>query len=328
MSNFGFLRLPRSLREDPLWIGFTQRERHAYEEFLYRMAYEETSQDDHGQVTVIKIGQYLTTEREFADLCNLTKPKGMERFDKSFINRLWVKLKRLDFSDHKVNHKKTILTCTRKDICKLIEPGIEPKVNQERTKSEPQKKNDKKDDNEKKFKKSDIAADCSYVHNSDVSSENDSSRSCEHAKQSKSLLFDIENFSPFDIASYRFPDGSPISLRMQQAIAKSQDGYHEKFMRNLILCQERWEEGKKPKSGNTYEQMLQGFMNKDIAGQQNHKERNRIYAKFIAREHPDLKLKALTSVMQLKGETISYELPESTIEGILEEAIENLHARR
>lgn len=312
MSNYGYYSIPRSLRHDPIWCGFTSRERHVYETLLDFAAFKEYQMNDHGVIITVNKGQFLTTSREFAELCNQYRPKGDRKYCKAFILRCWSKFNLTRFSNQEVNHKKTLLTITREDILNISEPRSEPKVNQDRTKTEPQTKNDKKDDNDKKFKKSEKASDCSQD---------------ELAKQSPSPLIQIEDFSLFDIDSYRLPDGKSLSNRLKNALRKCQDEYYELFIRNLLHCQEKWESGKLPRHGN-YEQMLGDSIAKDYAGQKNLQERNRIYASLMAKEHPDLKIKVMKTVMKLDGESISFDLPSCTIENIIEGSLKVLVSRR
>lgn len=157
MSNLGFIKLPRSLLEDPLWKSLPYTYRHVYLTILANVVFKPTIQDDFGVLISLSPGQFLTTERELVRLCD--EPD----IDKSLVHRALEKFKKLNFSNQTSNHKKTIITISRADILELIEPNFEPNSNQTRTKLEPQKKNDKNDKNDKNNK--DIAQTTSSLRN-------------------------------------------------------------------------------------------------------------------------------------------------------------------
>jgi hypothetical protein len=99
---------------------------------LEKMAYAPTIQYDHGVLINIDPNQFLTTEREFAELCNLTKPSDMQRFNRCFVQRFWAKLRAIQFSIQKVIHKKTLLTISQKYILEMDDPRIDHKMSQTR----------------------------------------------------------------------------------------------------------------------------------------------------------------------------------------------------
>lgn len=141
MSNFGFVQIPRSLFNDPIWKELSVDCRNLFITIIFNVAWKETLLDDFGVLTTIKPGQFLTTERALVDLCfPPSKDSKVSSKNKTIIHRGLEKLRKVGFLNHEVNHKKTIITITRGDILSLIEPTIEPKVNQTRTKPEPQKK--------------------------------------------------------------------------------------------------------------------------------------------------------------------------------------------
>lgn len=306
MTNYGFIRLPRAFLTDSTWCNFTSRDQHAYMTFLINMAFKDHDLDCRGILIKIRPGQYLTTERAFADLCNAMRPKDMEEFDKSFIHRWLVKMERCHFSNHESNQGKTIITCTRTDIMELIEPEIEPKVNQNRTKSEPQTKNDKKDDKEKKLK-NDSVSDCSYVHNSPPISEMSIDSSCKHPNESieKSFPFNSEikivsdRSSTFDIDSFTFPDKTHPTAGMVGTFNRGDNAYREKFISNLGYCQEQWDAGKKPRK--SYEIMLQDAITNDYMKKEMNKIRNKTWTQLQVQNlyGRGIKIKIAQTVVQL-----------------------------
>lgn len=129
-ENFGYFKLPRSLLSDPLWKGLPYTYRHIFLTILSYVVFKPTVQDDFGVLVNLMPGQFMTTERELVKLC------AENDIDKSCIHRALEKFKKLGFSNQTSNHKKTIITITRKDICELIEPNFEPNSNQTRTTKE------------------------------------------------------------------------------------------------------------------------------------------------------------------------------------------------
>lgn len=125
--NDGYIKIPRSLLNDPIWKSLPYTYRHIYLTILQHMAFEACKQNDFGLLTELQPGQFLTTERKLVDLCD------EEEIDKSLIHRALIKFRSLGFSNHKTNRKKTIITITRTDILELLKPRIEPNSNQTRT---------------------------------------------------------------------------------------------------------------------------------------------------------------------------------------------------
>lgn len=125
--NDGYIKIPRSLLNDPIWKSLPFTYRHIYLTILQHMAFEACKQNDFGLLTELQPGQFLTTERKLVDLCD------EEEIDKSLIHRALIKFRSLGFSNHKTNRKKTIITITRTDILELLKPRIEPNSNQTRT---------------------------------------------------------------------------------------------------------------------------------------------------------------------------------------------------
>lgn len=152
MSTYGYIRIPRTLRTDSLWLELDSRERHAFDELLYRMAFKETVQDDHGILITVKPFQLLMTQRKFVEWCNSTKPKEMEKFNQSFVKRFLEKIKMYGFSTQEVNHTKTLLTIVKKDICEVGDSENDSTLTQERLKIDSEKKKEKKDEKEKEKK--------------------------------------------------------------------------------------------------------------------------------------------------------------------------------
>ncbi len=150
MSNYGFIKLPRSLLDDPIWKSFSLEYRAIFLAIIFNAAFCEMELDDFGTKTLIRPGQLLMTERQLIEEAfpPTNDSKKISKY-KSACHRALKKFASVGFSNHKTNHKKTIHTILREDILELIEPNFEPNSNQTRTKLEPQKKKEKKEKKEK-----------------------------------------------------------------------------------------------------------------------------------------------------------------------------------
>lgn len=152
MSSEGFIKIPRSLLDDPLWNSLSPVYQHIFIIIFKNACYKPRKFDDHGHILDLKPGQLCISEDDLRKLCH----KSISEND---IHRCIVKLKLYGFLSQKVNHKKSILTITYtsiyEDFKNQNEPISEPNLNQTRTKLEPQTKKDKKD---KKVKKEDTLA--------------------------------------------------------------------------------------------------------------------------------------------------------------------------
>lgn len=124
--NDGYIKIPRSLLNDPLWKSLPFTYRHVYLTILQHMVFKETTYDDFGVLVTLKPGELITTIRRLAELCNETD------IDKSLIERALAKFEKIGFSRQTSRHRKTIVTITRKDICDLIETRIETNSRQTR----------------------------------------------------------------------------------------------------------------------------------------------------------------------------------------------------
>lgn len=322
MSNYGFIQLPRSLFHDPLWIGLTTRERHVFEILLIHVVFSKYEMDDHGVLIKINPGQYLTTERDFANLCNEFKPKDMKKIERNFVARTWSKLNYIAFLSQKVSHKKTLLTITRKDIVELIEPRSEPRVSQSRAKSEPQTKNGNKDDKEDNHNKTD-EEDCGNVDNLRTK-KTKSEESYQHSPQSSlsSFLDNSSEFSfiVFEPSTYRLKDGKSLTQRTQNALKKYTDENWERMVNNVKYYEHQCNLGIKIRT--THEQFLQDCINNDYATKEINIVQNTLYAQFCKNEYK-LSIDILKTVVHLKktGEpniSLPLNLPPLTFENAID----------
>lgn len=134
MSKSGFLKFPRSFTDDEVWQSLSADYRSIFMTLLVNYAWKDTIQDDHGKLTMVKIGQCLMTERQ---IMNESFPKSeIENSPakcKSTVHRALAHFKKVQFSNHETNHKKLLHTLVREDLLDRFEPDFEPNSNQTRT---------------------------------------------------------------------------------------------------------------------------------------------------------------------------------------------------
>lgn len=110
----GYINLPRSLLNDPIWKSLPYTYRHIFITILQNVVYQEIDVDDFGKIIHLMPGEMLTTYRRMVELCN------EDDIDKRTIERAFVKFKLCGFSGQRTGHRKTIVTITRTDVLELI----------------------------------------------------------------------------------------------------------------------------------------------------------------------------------------------------------------
>ncbi len=195
-----YIRVPRSLLRHPLWIDLPAISKSVFFTILDYAVFKETPFDDHGHIIILKPGQLCISEREFLKICG----KGISRIQ---IQRSIKQLFKYGFLRQEVSHRKSILTITHKETYDLIiqacEPRNEPNLSQTRAKLEPESKNDKNVNNEKKIKQQ-SARTTSSPHQKDLFFSFDSSK--------------YENIKPEDFEAWKI---AYPSINLDQELQKS-----------------------------------------------------------------------------------------------------------
>ncbi len=136
----GFFKVPRSLFKDPFWITVSAKYKMFFITLLELVCYAPQKFNDNGQIISLEIGQVCITERELVNVLG----KG---YNKTFVRRALDFFRRSQKTDHKVDHRKTIITIIDPEICELMKnksgPRNGPKTDQERTIKEEYKKTKK-----------------------------------------------------------------------------------------------------------------------------------------------------------------------------------------
>jgi len=153
------------------------------------------------------------------------------------------------------------------------------------------------------------------------------------ASQHSNVSFDRSSASQYDIVSfdpetYKFPDGTRISDRMKNGIKKYTQDQFKALQDTIFYFEEQIAEGRKPK--NSYEQMLQSYINGKYAEQAQNIERNRREAIVFKGTNDLPNVKVLKTVVQYRGsssepwETVSLNLPSSTLDDCLKNYMSKL----
>lgn len=160
----GYFGFPRALISNEIWKSLSFEYRHVFLTIMANCVYEEKEMNDHGELFMLKPGQYMTTERELAKKCD--EPT----IDSSLIHRCFLKFEKLGFSKQEVKHKKTIITIIQKDYVEMIEARIEAKSKQDRSKIEAQTKR-QEDNNIKKQPQTPVAVFYKSLEKEDLTDE-------------------------------------------------------------------------------------------------------------------------------------------------------------
>lgn len=147
MSSKGYIRIPRSLLDNPLWKSFPPAYKEIFLVILENVCFKPQKFDDHGHIIDLEIGQYCASHAEIlAKSGKFIKLIEIERSIKKFILCQFVR--------QEVRYRKTIITITHPETYDLIKQAGEVEsvsnVRQTCGKLEVQKKNVKKENNEKK----------------------------------------------------------------------------------------------------------------------------------------------------------------------------------
>jgi hypothetical protein len=130
----GFIKFPRSLFSDPIWLNFSPDEKAIFLALVVNAAWEETTYDDFGVLVILKPGQLIMTQRELVrHVFPETEDFNVLNKYRSCVVRALDKFKKLNFSYQKTYHKKTIHTIVRKDVLEMFVPNSVPNSYQTRT---------------------------------------------------------------------------------------------------------------------------------------------------------------------------------------------------
>lgn len=110
--NIPHFRIPKSLTHDPLWSKLTAKQKIVMFTILDHVCFKPQKFNDSGVVIDLEPGQLCITIRRLIELCG-------DDFSKNDIERSLQKLIKFNFMRQDIRHKKTVLTVTHLDTCKL-----------------------------------------------------------------------------------------------------------------------------------------------------------------------------------------------------------------
>ncbi len=144
--SIGFVQIPRSLRDDPLWRSLSPEYREIYMAIIFNAVFKESIYDDFGVKVKVMPGQFLMTERDLINECfpPTNDPKKLVKY-RSLIRRALEKFEKIGFSTHKLANRKTLHSIMREDILVFFKTCNGPNSAQTRPLNNNVYKEDKED---------------------------------------------------------------------------------------------------------------------------------------------------------------------------------------
>jgi len=148
MMNDGYIRIPRSLLNNPLWLDLPPAYKEVFLVILNHVVFKKKMFDDHGHLIELQPGQYCGSYDEILALAG-------KYISRNEIERAIKKLFLYQFVSQEVRYKKSIITITHPETYELIlkasETTSELNLSQTRVKLELEKNKENKDKKEKKI---------------------------------------------------------------------------------------------------------------------------------------------------------------------------------
>lgn len=144
MEDNTFIKYTRSLHTNPVYKSLSFEYRHIFMTILVHMAFKPIQLNDHGVLIDLKPGQFMTTIRGLAKLCD------EKEIDAPKVQRALTMFENVGFSIQETIHRKTIITIKEPSICESMkkpnDTGIDTKSIQDRyTKEERQEIQERKE---------------------------------------------------------------------------------------------------------------------------------------------------------------------------------------
>jgi predicted small secreted protein len=112
MSDSGFIALPRSLLEDPKWLGMKMKYQRVFLTILTSAVYKPTKWDIQGNSIILMPGQLCISLRRLVEKCNENTKFKTELIDKNIVERAVSLFSQFHFVRQEERHGITILTVT------------------------------------------------------------------------------------------------------------------------------------------------------------------------------------------------------------------------
>lgn len=116
VSDEGFIKLPRSLLNDPHWKGMRSKYQKVFLILLFHTSYTQKSYSIGANLVTIGPGQFCTSIRTLVDLCNEGVKFKEDCVDKNIVERSVSLFTKIGFVRQEVRHKKSIFTITYPEL--------------------------------------------------------------------------------------------------------------------------------------------------------------------------------------------------------------------
>jgi hypothetical protein len=112
MSEQGFIKVPRSLLNDPRWNGMRLKYRHVFLILLARCYWKKTKYNVRGNIIELEKGQICVSYRQLVDWCNQEMSFKEDYVDKNIVERAVSVFFQFQIARHEVRHGKMVITIT------------------------------------------------------------------------------------------------------------------------------------------------------------------------------------------------------------------------
>jgi hypothetical protein len=116
MLDEGFIKLPRSLFNDPNWKGMREKYRRVFIILLFHTSFTQRSFGIGANIITIGPGQFCTSIRTLVDLCNDGIKYKDDKVDKNIVERAVSLFTKIGLVRQEVRHGKSILTITQREL--------------------------------------------------------------------------------------------------------------------------------------------------------------------------------------------------------------------
>ena len=225
----GYIRLPRSLTEDPLYRDARHAHQCVFNRLILLAAYSPQEHDIRGNIILIKPGQLCYSLNKIAELTGkYTSKDDVEGALRHFGRRC-------HFLLHEVLHQKSIITITHKDTYDLIIKSTPPST------PPPLLHHSSTNDNSDKNNRT-LNSDIDGVHSSQVKNKPIAKDYRSTDKQHSIASFDPRFFDP---DTYLLPNRQPLSRRCANAFKKYKAEELPKLYAAIEILEETLQETKK-----------------------------------------------------------------------------------
>ena len=173
MSDDGYIKIPRSLLNNPIWQGCREKYKKVFLTILLNVSYREQTFSIGDKIIEIKPGQFCTSLLNLVELCNKGVRFKEDKIDKNIVERSVSLFTRCQLLRQEVRHGKSVITITHPEIYNFYNFNSET-----RSETKPRQNRDIKEEYIDKEDKSSLIAD-------DVKTPSDEKKSSISKKRKK-----------------------------------------------------------------------------------------------------------------------------------------------